>query len=344
MRELESQRRAIDEQRQRLEQERQELEVLRRELQQQQQHPVQTPTPPTPTTQPSMSRSTPSERNNFRLPDFTPHDPECFFVVFEATLRSAGITDNEAKYTQLLGALGPRYITEVRDVVLRPLSNDSYEVLKSELIKRLSETQEQKTKKLLEHEAIGDRKPSQFLRHLRSLAGNIIGDAVLRTIWLSRLPAHIQPHLLTKTDSTLEQLADVADIIAEATQPYRPTVAETTRPYRPTVAETTNDTALEIRLAELQLAMRRQMDARFETLYQRIDSIATQQDGRRPRSRSPSWQQRPGARGRSRSRSRDRPTSGTCWYHWRFGAEAKKCTPPCTYTNSNQTGNDQAGR
>ena len=43
------------------------------------------------------------------------------------------------------------------------------------------------------------------------------------------------------------------------------------------------------------------------------------------------------SRGRHRSQSSDRrntpnypPTPhDTCWYHWKFGDEARKCTPPC---------------
>ncbi|KYN42049.1 hypothetical protein ALC56_03518, partial [Trachymyrmex septentrionalis] len=34
-------------------------------------------------------------------------------------------------------------------------------------------------RRLLEHEEIGDRKPSQFLRHLRNLAGYVSEDKVL---------------------------------------------------------------------------------------------------------------------------------------------------------------------
>ena len=36
-----------------------------------------------------------------------------------------------------------------------------------------------------------DRKPSQFLRHLKSLAADVPDD-FLRSIWSSRLPTHIQ--------------------------------------------------------------------------------------------------------------------------------------------------------
>jgi len=79
-------------------------------------------------------------------------------------------------------AINPRYFVEVRDILMNPPEDCAYERLKLELIKRISSTQEQKTRSLLKHEEIGDRKPLQFLRHLRNLAGNAVGDNILRTI------------------------------------------------------------------------------------------------------------------------------------------------------------------
>ncbi|GFY37511.1 hypothetical protein TNIN_418961 [Trichonephila inaurata madagascariensis] len=48
-----------------------------------------------------------------------------------------------------------------------------YEKLKNQLINRLSLTEGQRVRKLLGREELGDRKPSQFLKLLRSLAGAI---------------------------------------------------------------------------------------------------------------------------------------------------------------------------
>jgi len=91
---------------------------------------------------------------------------------------------------------------------MNPPAANAYQTLRAELIKRIS--QEHKTRQLLEHEEIGDRKSFQFLRHLRGLAENV-GDGVLRTIWLSRLPTYVQPYLVTRANNTIDQLADIAD-------------------------------------------------------------------------------------------------------------------------------------
>jgi len=50
----------------------------------------------------------------------------------------------------------------------------------------------------------------QFLRHLRNFADNTVGDDFLRTIWVSRLPKYLRPHLAVQTADSLDQQAYVA--------------------------------------------------------------------------------------------------------------------------------------
>ena len=105
---------------------------------------------------------------------------------------------------------------EVRDILTNPPSREKYTKLKTELIRRLSASQDQKTRQLLEHEEIGDRKPSQFLRHLRNLAGNVFSDDALRPLWLGWLPGSMQAILATQKEATLDKMADLADAISDA--------------------------------------------------------------------------------------------------------------------------------
>ncbi|CAK9821233.1 hypothetical protein ANTPLA_LOCUS11223 [Anthophora plagiata] len=167
------------------------------------------------------------ERVNLRIPDFTPDDPELWFCVLERNFAAGGITSDGIKASYVTGALGPRYIDEVRDILLNPPSTGLYYTLKRELIRRLSVSQEQKARRLLEHEEIGDRKPSQFLRHLRGLAGTCVSESLLRTLWLGRLPRNVQAILATQKDTALDKVAELADAITD-TMPGRPLVAETT--------------------------------------------------------------------------------------------------------------------
>ena len=115
-----------------------------------------------------------------------------WFLQVEGQFATAGIAADSTKYNYVIGNLEPRYAQEVRNIISNPPISGKYQKLKTELIHRLSTTQEEKLRQLLEHEEIGDRKPSQFLRHLKSLAGNTIQDDVLKPLWLSRFPSQIQ--------------------------------------------------------------------------------------------------------------------------------------------------------
>ncbi|KYN30346.1 hypothetical protein ALC57_00192, partial [Trachymyrmex cornetzi] len=87
--------------------------------------------------------------------------------------------------------------------------------LKKALIQRLTDSQEYKIRQLLETEEMGDRKPSQFLRHLATLAGTTISEKLLRTLWLGRLPAQTQAILATRGEDNLNSVAEQADRIHE---------------------------------------------------------------------------------------------------------------------------------
>jgi len=125
------------------------------------------------------------------IPEFSPADPEIWFHIIESNFKTAGIVADSTKYIYVLNSIGSRYITEVRDITLDPPKERAYDVIKSELIKRLSLPQEQKYR-LLMREEIGDCKPSQFLRSLRNLARNV-DDKALQIIWTvcPRLFSHI---------------------------------------------------------------------------------------------------------------------------------------------------------
>jgi hypothetical protein len=76
--------------------------------------------------------------------------------------------------------------------------------------------QKQCIRQLLTAEEMADRKPLQFLRHLRSLTLDMPDD-FLHTIWSSRLPQNIQAILASQPDSSLDSAARCADCVSEVT-------------------------------------------------------------------------------------------------------------------------------
>jgi hypothetical protein len=113
----------------------------------------------------------------------------------------------------------------VDDIINSPPQQNLYTTLKTELIKRLCPSKDQRTRQLFTLEELGVRKPSQFLRHLKSLAPDIPDD-YLRILWTSRLPTDIRTILAWLPEGGLESAALCADRIMDTISPN--TVATTT--------------------------------------------------------------------------------------------------------------------
>ncbi|XP_070155853.1 uncharacterized protein [Polyergus mexicanus] len=121
-----------------------------------------------------------------KIPPFW--NDELWFAQLEGQFILSGITQDTTQCSYVLSQLDSRQIREVKDIITHPPEANKYVVIKRALVQRLSVSQEQRIRQLLELEEIGDRKPSQFLRHLRTLAADNVPDSLLRTLLLGRLP------------------------------------------------------------------------------------------------------------------------------------------------------------
>ena len=246
-----------------------------------------------------------------RLPTFWPDRPAIWFAQAEAQFELADITRQRTKFNYVVSQLNQEQAAEVEDIILSPPEHEPYDRLKAELVRRLSTSREERVRQLLSHEEKGDRKPSQFLRHLKSLAPEVPDD-FLRTIWASRLPPHVQAILAGQTEGSLDSVSHLADRICEVTP--QPTTAS--------ISSATPDNTAGIL-------------GRIEELSRQVASLRASQTYSRPQSRERYLSL---SRDRHRSQYRDRrstrdcsPTPpDICWYHWNFGDEPRNCTPPCS--------------
>jgi hypothetical protein len=83
-------------------------------------------------------------------------------------------------------------------------------------------SREQRIRQLFTLKEMGDRKPSQFLRHLRSLARDVPDD-FLRSIWSIRLPLNVQAILAGQHEGILDATARCADRVSEVA--FQPALA-----------------------------------------------------------------------------------------------------------------------
>lgn len=236
---------------------------------------------------------------------FWPEKPALWFAQLDAQFALRGITQEETRYWHVVAQLDVRSAQEVEDVLLNPPAENKYTKLKDELIARLSTSKQRKLKQLLEHEEKGDRTPSQFLRHMRSLAGDDVPEEFIRTLWTSRLPVSMQSVLATQDGVELDKMAVLADRIAEVAP-----AQASAPPAAGNVAAVGDINALVDQIAAL---------------------VTAKLEGRgRPRTRSVSGSRQ---RRRSRSHTEERPKD-VCWYHWRFKERSTKCRMPCSYAGN----------
>ncbi|GFX16685.1 retrovirus-related Pol polyprotein from transposon 297 [Trichonephila clavipes] len=118
--------------------------------------------------------------------------------------------------------------------------------------------------------------------------------------------------LASITPITVKKAAEVADRILEVSTP--------------TVSLSTNAIASFSENRILQ---------EIERLHKRIDDL-TMEERRTPERRNSS---RP--RNRSRNRSFSRARESCCWYHKKFQERAKKCIPPCSYKEKNESSEEK---
>lgn len=243
-----------------------------------------------------------------KLPTFWADKPAVWFAQAEAQFELSGITTESTKYNYVISQLDSRVAAEVQDIIINPPEAGSrFRKLKEELIKRLSISEEQRVRQLISDEELGDRRPSQFLRHLRSLAGGTLSDDnIIRQLWLRRMPGHVQAVLAAQAELAVDKVAEIADKIMEVSPTSTSNfVHATAGPPDP-----------------------------FENIKEQLSDLVNQVSALNRR-------QRPDSRSRSRSNSRSgrqappNPRAGeavgVCWYHRNFQSNAFKCTKPCSW-------------
>jgi hypothetical protein len=167
---------------------------------------------------------------------------------------------------------------------------------------------------------MGDRKPSQFLRHLKRLAPDVPDD-FLRTIWASRLPPHVQAILAAQTEGSLDSASHLPDRICEVT-PHPTTAGTCEVAPLPATASISPSTPADIsRLLE-----------RIEELTRQVAALHESHARKHPRPSSRSSNRR-----RNTTPQNSPSRQGMCWYHRRFGENARKCNLPCSHQQGNST-------
>ncbi|GFW57211.1 hypothetical protein TNCV_541271 [Trichonephila clavipes] len=256
-----------------------------------------------------------------RLPPFWKSNVRLWIAQCDHAFTFSGISSDDTKYSALVANLDAETLSYVSDIVLSPPNSDKYHTLSQRLITQFRDSETQKIKKLLTDLQLGDEKPSHLLRKMKELSNGQLQDDFLQSLWLQRMPPHIQT-VLSASSEPLDKLAIIADKVSEVVGSSSTICAATTVPPPSqssscSVQPTMDSLARQIQ--ELSLKVAELTRERNSSRHQRYSS-----DRRRSHSRS-----------RSVNRG-----SGICYYHRRYKERARKCVSPCAFVQKTNSGSE----
>ena len=240
-----------------------------------------------------------------KLPQFGVGNSRVWFTQVEAYFRFRKITSQATMFAYVATQLPSDIASEVIDI-LDPMPTEApYDKLKTALLKRTSASEVARFQKLISGMELGDRTPSQLLRHMKALAGDIkLDEAVLRQLWIKCLPPNTTAILSVQDgDLPLDKLADVADKIHECF-------------FKPSISRISEDSKSEANLLAV-----------IGELQKQVTELSLQVNHLRHHDR------RNASRNRSQSKGRNYKVrkTGVCYYHKRFGDKSTRCTLPCSH-------------
>ena len=151
--------------------------------------------------------------SNLKLPQFWRNDTALWFAQVDRLFESKNITDSKTKFNKVVSNLDPETAQIVRDIIMDEPEFLPYELLKLTLTDRTSLSSHQRVQKFLQPESLGDRKPSEMLRQMRQLIGDNTTEAIIKSVFLSRLPENVRTILAAMPNRTTEEIANIADNI-----------------------------------------------------------------------------------------------------------------------------------
>lgn len=238
-----------------------------------------------------------------KLPELWRQDVRLWFVQVEAAFIASNITQDSTKYYNVVSKLDGSLLSCVSDIISAPPATDKYTTLKDRIIKEFDISPISKLDQVF-NSSLGEKKPSQLFREMTTASGENLSEASIKQLWLLKLPKHLAAVLSVAT-GTIQQIVDQADKMMEYHDSSSSTVAQVSK----------SDEVADLK-------------EQIAAINRKLSNISFNQPrSSSSRNRSPT----PYRRQRSNSPHRSPASSDFCWYHAKFGKNASKCRPPCSY-------------
>lgn len=251
-----------------------------------------------------------------RMPTVSNTHIEAWFKSMDHWFNASGIFLDEQRYDTVLAAIDPSVLDQLTDKLLTAPNDRKYAFIKTILISHFADSEQRKLNRLLSEMPLGDKRPSELFHEMRQVAGNVLGEAALKGLWVQRLPESARA-TVTASSGTAAEFTKIADSIIDALN---------ARPVNQVTASPLNE------IAELK--------AVIAELRTQINSFPQRS---RSRSRHSSQRQRTPANSVSNhSQNTNANADGNsdptlCWYHQKYGPNARNCRSPCRRRNRTRT-------
>lgn len=232
-----------------------------------------------------------------------------WFQQLEAQFHLARVTQSDTKYYHVISKIDSEVLQCCSDLIqsfespASPAVTDKYDKIKARIIAEYAISEESRMHMILHQCELGDRRPSQLLREMRSLAAGVVtDDNLIRKLWLQRLPETVQAVLKVLEDTIdVQMLATKADQLLEVTK-----------------GSASNVMALQATPPPSEL---QEIKEQIQVLTLEIAAF------RRDRRDNPPG---PGKRNEQRGAT-NRQDPDICQYHRRYGEKARNCRPWCKF-------------
>lgn len=257
------------------------------------------------------------------------HNLELYFTSLNYWFAASAVTSDEKRFNAVMAQIPLNDLGAIQTEIGVVPNVGKYDYIKPFIIAHFSDSQQKRFREAINDVQLGDSKPSQLYQKMQRLASDSLTETALIDLWAARLPEMAHAAVIQMKDSPIKDRLVAADALVESLRLR--TIGDvnirqaTTKP-RPTATTQRASTSEPTEVSVLQKLS--QQIAELERKF------SQQREGR---GRSQSRDSNYGRRGRSSSRSESRSEDPNCWYHRKFGANARHCRLPCNYNNSSGT-------